>query len=139
VERAPQLDTVFYDGTCGLCHRFVTFLLARDGDGTRFRYAPIGGRTFQEAIPAERRTSLPDSIVVRTADGRILVRSEAVAEALGRLPGSWPRLGGAVAACPRGVADLAYDAVARVRRGLFSRPAGACPIVPPELRSRFLD
>ncbi len=40
---------------------------------------------------------------------------------------------------PRPVRDLAYDAVARVRHRLFAKPAGACPILSRELRSRFDD
>ena len=36
-------DLLFYDGTCGLCHRAVTFALARDPDGSRFRFAALQG------------------------------------------------------------------------------------------------
>jgi predicted DCC family thiol-disulfide oxidoreductase YuxK len=39
---------------------------------------------------------------------------------------------------PRGAADWCYDVVARTRHRLFRSPDGACPVVPPELRSRFL-
>ena len=36
-------ETIFYDGGCGLCHRFVRFVIKRDPDGTLFRYAPLEG------------------------------------------------------------------------------------------------
>ncbi|HZH02738.1 MAG TPA: DCC1-like thiol-disulfide oxidoreductase family protein [Myxococcaceae bacterium] len=39
---ASDSDILFYDGGCGLCHRAVRFVLARDPAG-RFRFAPLGG------------------------------------------------------------------------------------------------
>ena len=39
-------DLVFYDGTCGLCHRGVRFFLAEDRAGTSFQFAPLGGELF---------------------------------------------------------------------------------------------
>ena len=71
-------DLVFYDGTCGLCHRLVLFALRRDPEGEMFQYAPLGGGTFGTAFPPDQRAGFPDSIVVRTGDGRTLFKSEAV-------------------------------------------------------------
>ena len=132
-------DTVFYDGTCGLCHGFVRFLLARDPDGSRFRFAPLGGKTYLATVPPERRFMLPDSVVLVTADGEISVRAAAVERALGRTSGLWRRLGSVMALVPPRAADLGYDAVAATRRRIFGRPGAACPSVPAELRARFLD
>ncbi|MEN8160707.1 MAG: DUF393 domain-containing protein, partial [Myxococcota bacterium] len=86
---APQtlpVDHVFYDGECGFCHWSVRFLAARDGKG-RFRYAPLGGATFLELVPEEQRAALPDSLVVHTADGRVLVESPALLHCPRRLGG----------------------------------------------------
>jgi len=128
--------TVFYDGHCALCHGFVRFLLARDR-GVNFDFAPLQGEFSTATIPEKERTQLPDSIVVRTAEGQLLVKSSAVLYVLARLGGWWLYLGGAMRIFPRPVRDLVYDGVAGIRRKIFPRPAAVCPIVAPELRSRF--
>ena len=127
---------VFYDGGCGLCHRFVAFCVRRDRAGA-LRFAPLDGSTFA-ALPAGLRDERADSLALRTADGRLLRRSRAVAAALAAIGGIW-RLPGFLLRCvPRPLADLGYDLVARIRHRFFARPAQACPILPPELRGRFL-
>ncbi|HEU5321633.1 MAG TPA: DCC1-like thiol-disulfide oxidoreductase family protein, partial [Methylomirabilota bacterium] len=130
--RAGGPAVVFYDGTCGLCHRFVRFLLAEDRDAA-FRFAPLGGETFMTAVPDARRRGLPDSVVIRTADGRLLSRSAAVVWVLQRLGGVWRLAGALLAALPTGLADRLYDALARRRRSLFRAPTEACPLVAPDL------
>jgi predicted DCC family thiol-disulfide oxidoreductase YuxK len=135
-ERSP--DLLFYDGTCGLCHRTVRFVVARDLDASRFRFAPLGGGTFRDVVPVESRVDLPDSVVVRTADGRILVRSAAVLHIGERLGGPWRILARIASLMPRWLLDLGYDGLARIRVHLFAKPEGVCPMLPVELRTRFL-
>ena len=130
-------ETLFYDGTCGLCHRTVRFVLAEDPGGRAFRFAPLQGALFRSALDDGARAGLPDSLVVLTADGRVLTRSRAVRHLLSRLGGLWgvaARLAGVV---PVPLGDAAYDLVARVRHRLFARPPEACPLLPARLRSRF--
>ena len=127
---------IFYDGTCGLCHGFVRFVLARDR-AARFRFAPLQGPTFRAVVPEDRRAGLPDSVVVSDDDGRVLARTDAVAHVLVSLGGAWRPLGRALRALPRPLRDAAYDAVAAVRRRLFRRPPDLCPLVPEALRGRF--
>ena len=106
--RDARPASLFYDGSCGLCHGAVRFLLA-----------------------------VPDSIVVLTADGELHSRTGAVIEIGRRLGGLW-RLGAIVlASLPRRPLDATYDAVARVRHRLFERPEDACPRLPASLRERF--
>jgi predicted DCC family thiol-disulfide oxidoreductase YuxK len=131
-------DLLFYDGGCGLCHRLVSFVIARDREGSRFRYAPLGGATFESMLDPQQRAGLPDSVVVRTADGRTLVRSDAAIHIGEQLGGVWRVLARAASLLPRWLLDPGYDAVARVRGRLFAKPDGACPLLPPELRQRFL-
>ena len=76
---------VFYDGTCGLCHRAVRFALARDADGSRFRFAPLDSEAFRQRVPDA--AGLPDSMVVRTPEGSVLVRSAGVIHILERAGG----------------------------------------------------
>lgn len=132
----PPAELLFYDGGCGLCHRSVRFVAAADRAGY-FRFAPLGGETFRALVPADARTSLPDSIVVRRADGALLARSDAALHVLRRLGGAWTAVAAALALVPRGLRDAAYDFVARRRLRWFARPADACPLVPRHLRARF--
>jgi predicted DCC family thiol-disulfide oxidoreductase YuxK len=134
--RAP--DTVFYDGQCGLCHRAVRFLLSEDRLGVAFTFAPLGGEAFRAALPEARRKGLPDSLVVLTGDGSVLVRSMAVRYLLQRLGGAWRVLGDAAGIVPARVLDRVYDFVARMRFRLFARPATICPLVPKHLQNRFV-
>lgn len=136
-ERTERTDLVFYDGTCGLCHGFVRFLLAEDPAGTRFRFAPLGGKEFAKALGGGDTSALPDSVVVRTADGEVLIRSRAVIHVLERLGGIWRATAIVARVFPVRLLDAAYDAIARIRHRIFARPKQACPILPPSLRSRF--
>jgi predicted DCC family thiol-disulfide oxidoreductase YuxK len=134
---APVAETVFYDGGCGLCHRAVRFALWADRDGSRFRFAPLGGRTFRAAVPEDERDRLPDSLVLETRGGALLTRSAAVLHMLDRLGGGFRVLAVLGRLAPPPAADALYDLVARVRFRLFARPPDWCPVVPARLRSRF--
>lgn len=129
------VDVVFYDGSCGLCHRATRFLIAEDPAGTVFRYAPLGGEAFRALIGTT--DDLPDSIVVRTDVGTLLVKSDAALHLARRLGGFWRILATIGRLVPRSLRNRAYDFVARIRYRLFARPKEACPILPPDLRARF--
>ncbi len=131
------VETLFYDGGCGLCHRAVRFLLWADREGRCFRFAPLGGRTFRVVVPEGERARLPDSLVLRTESGQLLTRSAAVLYMLECLGGAWKVLAVLGRLVPRRLADALYDFVARVRYRLFARPPEACPVVPALLRARF--
>jgi predicted DCC family thiol-disulfide oxidoreductase YuxK len=131
------LDMMFYDGHCGLCHRAVRFVLSADRKGKLFRFAPLQGETFQRLVAADQRKTLPDSVVVMTANGRLLVRSEAFLHILRRLGGVWKVLAIVLGVVPQGMRDFVYDFVARVRFGVFGRRDDLCPVMPAELRARF--
>jgi predicted DCC family thiol-disulfide oxidoreductase YuxK len=134
---SERRDQFFYDGTCGLCHRATRFVLAEDVGGTAFTFAPLHGDTFAGAIASDRRTVLPDSVVVKTEDGELLARSDAVVYILERLGGLWRVIAALVSLAPRGLRDAAYNFIARIRYRLFAREAASCPVLPADLRSRF--
>ncbi|HEV7768560.1 MAG TPA: DCC1-like thiol-disulfide oxidoreductase family protein [Thermoanaerobaculia bacterium] len=124
--RAPATtDTLLYDGSCGLCHRSVRLILAEDRSGTAFRFEPLpeGGEK--------------SSMIVQTADGRTLTRSDAVKHVTHRLGGLWRVYAIVFGAVPRVIRDAMYDFVARIRYRIFGRTKEACPLIPPDLRSRF--
>jgi predicted DCC family thiol-disulfide oxidoreductase YuxK len=116
-------DRVLYDGSCGLCHRSVRLLIAEDVSGTSFVYVPQegGGST----------------VIVETADGRTLTHTAAVIHLLHRLGGFWRLTALVFTLVPRVLRDAAYDLVARVRYRIFGKTKDACPLMPPDLRSRF--
>jgi predicted DCC family thiol-disulfide oxidoreductase YuxK len=115
----------------------VRWLLAEDVGGTRFRFAPLQGATFEARVDASVRSSLPDSVVVRTADGRLFMRSSAIAYSLTRLGGLWRVAGALMFAVPQPLRDFVYDRIARVRRTVFAAPKELCPLLPPHLAARF--
>jgi predicted DCC family thiol-disulfide oxidoreductase YuxK len=132
-----QPEWIFYDGSCGFCHRWIRFVLAVDKKGEAFRFAPRSGETFSTMIPAEIRVALPASIVVLTSETRVLTRSAAVLHILKRLGGPWRYLGVAGSIVPARLRDLVYGSIARVRHRIFRAPEGLCPVVAPELMKRF--
>lgn len=132
----PSGNLIFYDGQCGLCHGFVRFVLAQDRSA-HFRFAPLQGETFEARVPAASRVGLPDSVVVITGAGKLLTRSEGVLYVFSQLGPVWRWIGKVAELIPSPIRDVAYNAVAAVRRRLFQRPSDICPVVRPELRARF--
>ena len=103
----------------------MRFALRHDPDGTKFRFAPL---------PPD---GPENSVVVITAEGRRLLRSDAVIRLLVLGGPGWSALGHALRIVPRPIRDAGYRGVARIRRRLFPRPEGSCPVIDPELRKRF--
>lgn len=134
---ATGVATLFYDGGCGLCHRAVRFVLARDRDGRAFRFAPLHGETFAALVSPAARAALPDSLVLREPDGTLRARSDALRAIGRRLGGPWGVLAALAGLVPASLLDAGYDALARVRHRWFAPPPAACPVLPPALRVRF--
>jgi predicted DCC family thiol-disulfide oxidoreductase YuxK len=130
-------EVVFYDGGCGVCHRAVRLVLAADR-AERFVFAPLQGSTFRQLLPEPDRVGLPDSLVVRTSQGQLLVRSNGVLYILSRLGSFWAVLSKLGRLVPRFLRDAVYDFIARIRLRLFARPDDYCPVVPKQFRARFL-
>ena len=134
--RAEEREHIFYDGHCGLCHRSIRFLLAEDRHDS-FVFAPLGSETFSEPVPEDKTANLPDSVVVRTHTGELLVRSNATVHALKRLGGIWRIFGTAIGIVPRALRDSAYNFIAAIRYRVWGQTPDACPIIPNRLRDRF--
>ena len=134
--RSPgAVETLFYDGTCGLCHRAVRFVLAEDRTARRSASRRSQGDAFRAQVPEAERARLPDSLVL--VDG-----GRPGADALGRAcaissrgsAGSGASLAAVGRIVPAPLQDALYDGIARIRHRLFARPKDACPILPPDLR-----
>jgi predicted DCC family thiol-disulfide oxidoreductase YuxK len=133
---------VFYDGVCGLCHRFVRFLIRRDRR-ERFAFAPLQGTLARTVlVPRGVDPSDLDSIHVladwHAPSERMLARSRAIIHALSQLGGVWTLAARGASFVPPPLADQLYNFVARRRYRTFGR-FDTCPIPPPEWRDRFLE
>lgn len=133
--RAPG-STIYYDGECGLCHGWVRFVLAEDRAGA-FRFAPLQGASAAEALPEHARRDDYESLVLVTADGRVLDKFAAVRETLVLLGGLWGVGARALDLLPATLGDAGYRLVARNRRRLSRRPTGVCPVMPAAYAARF--
>jgi predicted DCC family thiol-disulfide oxidoreductase YuxK len=102
--KAVGRDTVFFDSHCGLCHHIVRFALSEDLAGN-LCFAPLHGETFERALNEDQRHNLPDSVVVYTAEGRLLTRSAAVIRVMQRLGGLWVILADVLGLIPKLVRD----------------------------------
>jgi predicted DCC family thiol-disulfide oxidoreductase YuxK len=127
---------MFYDGECALCHGGVRFILAEDRFDS-ILFVPLQSEIFRERVTATERERMGDTIVFETETGELLSRSTAIVYMLGRLGGLWRIAGVLLRLIPRPLRELAYDLVARTRYRVFGRKKEHCPIIPPELRSRF--
>lgn len=145
---------LFFDGVCGLCNRFVDFMLRSDSQH-RFRYAPLQGETARRLLGVDgdasgrgpgsneagvhqvsgREADDPRSFIFLDKD-RHFDQSNAVLHALIRLGGAW-RLTAVLYVFPRPLRDFIYRIVARNRYRWFGRRE-ACRLPTPEERDRFL-
>lgn len=132
------METIFYDGHCGLCHALVRFVAKRD-HRARFEFAPLSSAYLQARMPAEKRRGLPDSVVVLTGDGRVLVKGEAVRYVLTSLGGVWGIPSFLMGLMPAVMLDFCYDGIAGVRKRVFAAPKAECPALPAEWRGRFRE
>lgn len=126
--------TLFFDGSCGLCNRFVRFVAARD-PADNIHLVPLqstrGGRVIDKlGLPTQNY----ETMVVESG-GKLHVKSGAVIEIFRILGWPWALL--AAGRCvPRKVRDSLYDLVSRNRFRLFGR-GDSCSIPSPELRRKM--
>lgn len=130
-------NILFYDGTCGLCHHTVKFVLKHDREAV-FRFSQLEGDLFKKTFSETERNSFPDSIVLLTDNRQVLIRSSATAYLLEKIGGIWRILSVLLKLIPRPMRDSAYIFVAKIRHKLFKTPDDVCPIVPDDLKKRFL-
>jgi predicted DCC family thiol-disulfide oxidoreductase YuxK len=133
---------VLYDGVCGLCNRFVQFILRRDRNAI-FRFASLQSSvaarilTRHGANPTDLDTvylvvnhELPDEYLLSRSDAVLFVLSQ-----LGRL---WRAVASLLQLLPKFLRDPAYNAVARHRYRIFGR-SDVCTLPRDADHTRFLD
>jgi predicted DCC family thiol-disulfide oxidoreductase YuxK len=126
---------ILYDGTCGLCHRSVRWILRHERDH-EIQFAPLQGETVKEL--RERHPEIPEDIstVVLVQDDRVRVRSKAFLYTARHLRAPW-RWAYAVRWLPGFLLDLGYRFIAAIRYRVWGR-AELCDVPSPEHRARFL-
>ena len=132
---------LLYDGVCGLCNRFVRFVLAHD-HRRRFRFAALQSPVGRDLVAAfggdpDRLDTVHVVVDYRSPARRVLNRSAAALFVMGRLGWPW-RLAAVLRWAPPALRDWLYDRVAAHRYRVFGRQA-SCPAPDPRHRDRFLD
>jgi len=124
VQGIPAGPIVFYDGVCGLCDRFIHFLLRVDRRG-KFFFGPLQGVTAARVLV---QTQGMPSTVVLWHTGRASTHSTAVVRILwllGRSAGmagvGWWALGSALWLVPKPLRDWGYGFVAKHRYRWFGQ------------------
>jgi predicted DCC family thiol-disulfide oxidoreductase YuxK len=133
---------LLYDGICGLCNRFVQFILKRDRND-RFRFAALQS-DFAIEILARHGVNAADLDTVYFVAGlgqpdeSLLDRSDAAQAVLSELGGVWSIASGFLRFIPRPLRDWGYNVVARNRYQVFGK-YDVCPLPDPKDRHKFLD
>lgn len=129
--KAPVL---FFDGDCGLCSRSVRFLMARDRSHLLY-FAPLQGETAARRVRKELQESL-STVVYERSGGEVLVRSEAVLQALIDIGSRWRFFARAALCLPRGLRDAIYKLIADQRKNFFL--SNNCPLPSSDENQRIL-
>jgi len=133
---------IFYDGVCGLCNKFIQFVIENDTNGL-FYFAALqsdfAGNTLRRrgADP----TKLDTVYVVAnygTPKEKTLKMSDAAVFAISQLK-PWVRpFATILGIIPKPLRDLGYSTVAKIRYKLFGK-YDSCMLPTPETRTRFID
>ena len=113
----PQVPKrlLLYDGECGLCDRFVQWVLEQDGERV-FQFTSLQGET---AASLREELEIPaglDTAVLVDA-GVVYLRSGAVFRVLAQLPAPWCWIS-MLRVFPQWMMDPAYRFVAAIRHRL---------------------
>jgi len=132
---------IFYDGLCGFCDSWVTWIREHDSR-RRFHYAALQGETaeglhslYPVAFPMD-----PNSLIYLNSSGpepRIYYRSRAVFQILTEIGGPY-RMIGLLRVLPAVITDVPYRAIARIRYWLYGR-LDECRVPDNDLRDLFLE
>ena len=133
---------LLYDGVCGLCNRFVQFILRRDRKAI-FRFASLQSASARRILARHsiNPTSLDTVYVVinhELPDEYLLSRSDAALFVLHQLGGPWRPTASLLQLFPKFLRDPAYNAVARRRYRIFGR-SEVCTLPRDADHTRFLD
>jgi len=138
----PVPPLLLYDGVCGLCNRFVQFILRRDRHAI-FRFASLQSALAARILSRHGvdPTHLDTVLVVlnhERPDEQLLSRSDAALFVLRQLSDPWPAISSLLHLAPKFLRNAAYNLIARHRYRLFDR-SEICMLPRDADHSRFLD
>ena len=133
---------LLYDGVCGLCNRFVQFILRRDPTAI-FRFASLQSPLAASILRRHNvNPSTLDTVYVVVSQNEaietLLSRSDAVLFVLKQLSKPYSSAADLFERIPRPLRDATYNLIARNRYQIFGRH-DTCPIPTAATSSRFLD
>ena len=126
---------LLFDGTCAMCTRLVPWIIAHESDH-RLRFAGLQTDVAARVLGQHGVTTIDSETMYVIDDGRVYVRSDAVARITRHLRWPW-RAGKCITMVPRGARDTAYRFVAHRRHRWFGA-RGKCDIPVPDVRERLL-
>lgn len=127
---------VFFDGICGLCNGFISFLFFIDRSKV-FKVATLQGPFASRSLPKGLTEGL-NSIVVVKDSGEILSKSRAILYVLRRVGGVLTPLAWLGSVLPTKFLDHLYDFVSQNRYRVFGK-SETCRLPDADEKSRFLD
>lgn len=114
---------IFYDGVCGFCDRFISFVAKHNAEG-EFYFAPLQGITAKNILGDGALDNIR-SVVLR-ANSRTYVRSSAAIRIVATFGGVW-NLARIFLIIPSPLRDFCYNLVAKNRYQWFGKK-GTCEI-----------
>lgn len=134
VERDTK-KVLFFDGVCGLCDHFITFMVDADRENV-LKFATQQGDAFQTPdVKNKIDPKMGDSIFYLKGD-KIYSKSSAVLTAMSDMGGIWKLLL-FFKLIPAPIRDQVYDVVAKNRYKMFGKHE-TCRLPTPEERAKFL-
>ena len=128
---------IFFDGTCGLCHRFVYFALCKM-KGETLLFAPQESSLFRN-IPHQPVCPSGSIIVYLKEKERLFSQGDAFRLIFFYLQYPWKIVSYVLYLIPRFMLNIGYEIIAKYRYKFFKKPDHACPFVTPERRKFFLE
>lgn len=128
---------IFYDGDCGLCHRFVVFTL-HNMQKDRFVFSPQNGPTFKKYENRIKRAG-ETIIIYNEKEDFFLYKGAAVRYVLFYFKWPWKIFAYILTCFPSIILDFLYDCIAKVRHKFFQKPKSSCPILPKKWMKYFED
>lgn len=118
---------VIFDGNCQLCNFSVNILRRADKDN-RLAFIPFQRLFLHPELPVlpKLESVVPNTVVVISMEGVVLVKSNAIIYALRALGGIF-RIFVLAKVVPRFIRDWLYDLIARNRYLLFGK-ANSCSL-----------
>ena len=132
---------ILYDGVCGLCNRFVQFVLRHDHED-RFRFAALQSDFARTLLKRHAlNPDLLDTVYLVFDCGqsteRLLSRNEAASAVLRELGGIWRLCANLLDLLPQRFRDWRYTVVARNRYRFFGKYE-TCPLPKEKDQHKFL-